>query len=170
MKTRARKFQNRLLPIGGRAFESMELLEFRDIVSGMKRELRCLLRENIRLHLSDTPDAGCAKALRRDIEDLIRHLVLDARDAMPAGGAVCILTGTVALARNMRGRIRRFHPAIMQCSRSAIPATGRMSQALKRWDRKPPSARLELSDSRPAMVSSINSEGTSVSRGTRARR
>jgi hypothetical protein len=52
MKTRARKFQNRLLPIGGRAFESMELLEFRDIVSGMKRELRCLLRENIRLHLT----------------------------------------------------------------------------------------------------------------------
>ena len=28
---------------------------------------------------------------------LIRHLVLDARDAMPAGGALCILTGNVAL-------------------------------------------------------------------------
>jgi len=87
MKTRAREFQNRLLPIGGRACESMEFFELRDIVSAMKRELHCLLREDIRLQLSDTPDAGCrAKARRCDIEDLIRHLVLDARDAMPAGG------------------------------------------------------------------------------------
>jgi two-component system cell cycle sensor histidine kinase/response regulator CckA len=94
----AREFQNRLLPIGGRASESMEFLELRDIVSGLKRELRRLLRENIRLHVTDTPEAGCrAKAFRCDIEDLIRHLVLDAHDAMPAGGTVCILTGTVAL-------------------------------------------------------------------------
>ena len=87
----------------------MEFLELRDIVSGMKRELRCLLRENIRLHVSDTPEAGCrAKALRCDIEDLIRHLVLDARDAMPAGGAVCILTGTVAL----DAEYARTHPEV----------------------------------------------------------
>jgi hypothetical protein len=105
----AREFQNRLLPIGGRASESMEFLELRDIGRGMKRELRCLLRENIRLHVSDTPEAGCrAKAFRCDIEDLIRHLVLDARDAMPAGGAVCILTGTVAL----DAEYARTHPEV----------------------------------------------------------
>jgi two-component system, cell cycle sensor histidine kinase and response regulator CckA len=105
----AREFQNRLLPIGGRASESMEFLELRDIVNRMKRELRCLLRENIRLRLSDTPDAGCrAKALRCDIEDLIRHLVLDARDAMPGGGTVCILTGTVALDADYA----RTHPEV----------------------------------------------------------
>ena len=87
----------------------MEFLELRDIVSGMKRELRCLLRENIRLHVSDTSEAGCrAKALHCDIEDLIRHLVLDARDAMPAGGAVCILTGTVAL----DAEYARTHPEV----------------------------------------------------------
>ena len=91
-------FQNRLLPIGRRPSGMVESLELRDVVSGMKRELHCLLRENIRLELSDTSDAGYrVKALRRDIEDLIRHLVLDARDAMPAGGELCILTSKVAL-------------------------------------------------------------------------
>jgi signal transduction histidine kinase len=105
----ARELQNRLLPIGGRASESTEFLELRDIVNRMKRELRCLLRENIRLHVSDTPEAGCrAKGFRSDIEDLIRHLALDARDAMPAGGAVCILTGTVAL----DAEYARTHPEV----------------------------------------------------------
>jgi hypothetical protein len=78
-------------------------------VCGMKRELRCLLRGNIRLQVSDAPEASCrAKALRCDIEDLIRHLVLDARDAMPAGGAVCIVTGTVALG----AEYARTHPEV----------------------------------------------------------
>jgi signal transduction histidine kinase len=105
----ARELQNRLLPIGGRASESMEFLELCDIVNRMKRELRCLLRENIRLHVSDTSEAGCrAKALRCEIEDLIRHLVLDARDAMPAGGALSILTGTVAL----DAEYARTHPEV----------------------------------------------------------
>jgi signal transduction histidine kinase len=105
----AQELQNRLLPIGGRASEKMEFLELGDIVSGMKRELRCLLRENIRLHVSDISEAGCrAKAFRCDIEDLIRHLVLDARDAMPAGGALSILTGTVAL----DAEYARTHPEV----------------------------------------------------------
>jgi len=64
----------------------------------MKRELRCLLRENIRLRIVAKHAAdGHAKIYRGEIKDLIRHLVLDARDAMPAGGALCILTGNVAL-------------------------------------------------------------------------
>jgi signal transduction histidine kinase len=105
----AREFQNRLLLIGGRASETMEFLDLRDIVRGMKQELRCLLRKNIHLRVSATPNAGCrAKALRRDIEDLIRHLVLDARDATPADGTVCIVTGRVAL----DAEYARTHPEV----------------------------------------------------------
>ena len=104
-----REFQHRLLRIGGRASGTMESLELRDIVSGMKRELRSLLRHNIHLHVSDTSEAGCrAKALHCDIEDLIRHLVLDARDATPADGTVCIVTGRVAL----DAEYARTHPEV----------------------------------------------------------
>ena len=64
----------------------------------MREELDCLLRENIRLHVSDSSDTvSHVKAFRGELEDLIRHLVLDARDAMPTGGELNILTGTLAL-------------------------------------------------------------------------
>jgi hypothetical protein len=161
-----REFQNRLLRIGRRASGTMESLELRDIVSGMKRELDGLLRENISLRVSDTSEAvGGIKAVRCDIEDLIRHLVLDARDAMPAGGELCIITGTVVLDAIMRGHIRRFHPAITPCSPSATRATGQTRKASMRSRAKPSFARVEASDSPPATMSSINSEGISVCRG-----
>jgi hypothetical protein len=105
----ARKFKNRVLSIGGCAPETMELVDIRDIVNGMRSELRCLLRENIRLNVSDTSDTiGRVTAFRGDIEDLIRHLVLDARDTMPSGGELSILTGTVALDADYA----RTHPEV----------------------------------------------------------
>ena len=104
-----RESQNRLLSICGRGSETMEWLELREVVSGMKQELQCLLRGNIRLKVSDTSDAGYRlRALRCDIEDLIRHLVLDARDAMPGGGELRVFTGKVAL----DAKYARTHPEV----------------------------------------------------------
>jgi hypothetical protein len=48
------------------------------------------------------------RGFRSDIEDLIRHLVLDARDAMPAGGELSVLTGTVSLDADYA----RTHPEV----------------------------------------------------------
>ena len=98
MNTRYSELRNQSLSMGRRISERREFLDFPEIVRGMKRELRCLLRENIRLRIVAKHAAdGHAKIYRGEIKDLIRHLVLDARDAMPAGGALCILTGNVAL-------------------------------------------------------------------------
>jgi hypothetical protein len=98
MNTRSSEFRNQSRSIGRRIPERREFLDFPEIVRGMKRELRCLLRENIHLRIVAKRAAdGHAKIYRGEIKDLIRHLVLDARDAMPAGGALCILTGNVAL-------------------------------------------------------------------------
>jgi signal transduction histidine kinase len=105
----ARKYQNRILSIGGRESGTMEPLNLCGVVRGMRRELCCLLRENICLHVSDTShNVGRVRAFRDDIEDLIRHLVLDARDAMPAGGELSILSGTVDLDADYA----RTHPEI----------------------------------------------------------
>jgi hypothetical protein len=98
MNTRSSEFRNQSRSIGRRIPERREFLDFPEIVRGMKRELRCPLRENIHLRIVAKRAAdGHAKIYRGEIKDLIRHLVLDARDAMPAGGALCILTGNVAL-------------------------------------------------------------------------
>lgn len=132
-----REFQNRLLRIGKRASGPPELLELRELVSGLKWELRRLLRENIRLQVSDASDAGGrVKVLRCDIEDLIRHLVLDARDAMPAGGELCILTCKLAL----DAEYVRAHPEVPPGNYAmlAIRDTGDGSNAegLKSFNRK----------------------------------
>jgi hypothetical protein len=98
MNTGPSEFRDQSLWIGRRISERREFLDFPEILRGMKRELRCLLRENIRLRIVARQAAGGrAKIYRGEITDLIRHLVLDARDAMPAGGALYILTGNVAL-------------------------------------------------------------------------
>jgi two-component system cell cycle sensor histidine kinase/response regulator CckA len=104
-----RGFQNRLLQIGRRTSEPVEFFELREIVRGLKRELRCLLRQNIRLNVCHASDSGgCVKAPRCEIVDVIRHMVLDARDAMPTGGTLRILTDTVAL----DAEYARTHPEV----------------------------------------------------------
>ena len=109
MNTRPAEFRNQSLSIDRRISERREFLDFPEIVRGMKRELRCLLRGNIRLRIVARHVAGGrAKIYRGEIKDLIRHLVLDARDAMPKGGALCILTGNVAL----NAEYARTHPEV----------------------------------------------------------
>ena len=148
----------------------MESLELRDIVSGMKRELHGLLRENIRLRVSDTSEAvGDIKAVRCDIEDLIRHLVLDARDAMPAGGELCIITGTIVLDADYA----RTHPEVPPGDYAMLTirdtGEGQTRKASMRSRAKPSSARVEVSDSPPATMSLINSEGISACHASRTR-
>jgi signal transduction histidine kinase len=109
MNTRSSEFRKQSRSIGRQIPERREFLDFPEIVRGMKRELRCLLRENIRLRIVAKHAAdGRANIYRGEIKDLIRHLVLDARDAMPAGGALYILTGNVALG----AEYARMHPEV----------------------------------------------------------
>jgi hypothetical protein len=127
MNTRYSEFRNQSLSMG-RISERREFLDFPEIVRGMKRELRCLLRENIRLRIVARHAAGGrAKTYRGEIRDLIGHLVLDARDAMPAGGALYILTGYVALDAGYA----RTHPEISPGDNAmlTIRDTGKRSNA-----------------------------------------
>ena len=61
----------------------------------MAVELRCLLGPTIELATGVLPAGGGARVRthREEIVDLLRHLALDAHDAMLAGGAVTIRTG-----------------------------------------------------------------------------
>jgi hypothetical protein len=70
-------------------------LDLSDVVSELDTELRCLLGPAIHLATGGLPSGGAAvvRARRDEIVDLLRHLALDAHDAMPAGGTVTIRTG-----------------------------------------------------------------------------
>ena len=71
-----------------------EQVDLSEVVGGMKAELRCLLGPKIHLATGRLPAGGPApvRARQDEIVDLLRHLALDAHDAMPAG-TVTIRTG-----------------------------------------------------------------------------
>ena len=72
-----------------------ERVDLSAVVGEMEAELRCLLGPKIHLATGRLPAGGAApvQARHEQIEDLLRHLALDAHDAMPAGGTVTIRTG-----------------------------------------------------------------------------
>lgn len=72
-----------------------ELVDLSDLVGEMSAELSCLLGPSIQLATGSLTADGPAlvRARRDEIVDLLRHLALDAHDAMVGGGTVTIRTG-----------------------------------------------------------------------------
>jgi PAS domain S-box-containing protein len=82
------------------AFSRRQLLEPRVIdlnavVAGLEKMLHRLIREDIELTARLSPDIGRVKADPGQIEQVIMNLVVNARDAMPDGGKICIETANV---------------------------------------------------------------------------
>ena len=65
------------------------------ILRAMGSELRCLLGPKIHFAMGRLSVRGAAfvRADQRQIVDLLRHVMIDAHDAMPDGGAVTIRAG-----------------------------------------------------------------------------
>lgn len=72
-----------------------EVVDLARVVGEMDAELRCLLGPTIQFATGSLRADGPAlvRAEYREIVDLLRHLALDAHDAMQGGGAVTIRTG-----------------------------------------------------------------------------
>ncbi len=82
-------------------------IELPDVLSDMSHLLNRLVGEKIRLRLAHAPDLGAIRADRRQLEQVIMNLVVNARDAMADGGVIRITTEAVTLAEEMvRDRAR----------------------------------------------------------------
>jgi hypothetical protein len=86
------------LPAGGRVLMigrvpkiNLVVLDLGRLVGGMRGELRRLLGRDIRFDVSLLSAGRClVSASRHQMRELVLHLVLDARDAMPDGGSLSI--------------------------------------------------------------------------------
>ncbi|WOI57248.1 ATP-binding protein [Palleronia sp. LCG004] len=75
-----------------------EMLDLRDILADLTHLLNRLVGERVRLSFDHDADLKMVRADRRQLEQVIVNLVVNARDAMPDGGDVRVVTRTTTLA------------------------------------------------------------------------
>ncbi|HEX4085821.1 MAG TPA: ATP-binding protein, partial [Chthoniobacteraceae bacterium] len=70
-----------------------------ELIMSIDPMLRRLIGENVRLQTVPEPDLDLVEADPCQIEQVVMNLVINARDAMPGGGAIAIATGVTTLAQ-----------------------------------------------------------------------
>jgi signal transduction histidine kinase/CheY-like chemotaxis protein len=95
---RAATLVGQLLAFSRKQTMQPKVLALGDVVGELAQMLRRLLREGIDLKLENQPDLWPVHADEAQISNAIINLVVNARDAMPGGGAVAIRTANQTFA------------------------------------------------------------------------
>jgi len=73
----------------------MKILNLNEVIVNMEKMLKRSVREDIKLANSLAPDLGMVKADIGQLEQILINLVVNARDALPAGGKITLETSNV---------------------------------------------------------------------------
>jgi signal transduction histidine kinase len=86
------------------------VVSLRHVIAGMNAVMEPLIGEDIELitHFAAKPD--CIRADPSQLQQVILNLVMNARDAMPAGGRIRIETSSQAVTDRSSGRHHGIHP------------------------------------------------------------
>jgi PAS domain S-box-containing protein len=91
---RASALVRQLLAFSRKQVLQPEFLDLNTVVSDLKDLIRSLLSENIELEVALDEQAVTIEADRSQIEQVVINLAINARDAMPQGGRLTLLTAT----------------------------------------------------------------------------
>jgi two-component system cell cycle sensor histidine kinase/response regulator CckA len=94
---RATTLTRQLLAFSRKQLLELKIIDVNAIVEDMERLLRPLIGEDIELSTSLAAAVGCTRADAGQLEQVIMNLVVNAKDAMPSGGKICIRTASVML-------------------------------------------------------------------------
>jgi two-component system cell cycle sensor histidine kinase/response regulator CckA len=100
---RAASLTRQLLAFGRRQMMTREVLCLAEVVAKMQDMLSRLIGEDIELTMALSDGQGSVLADRGQLEQVIMNLALNARDAMPTGGALTIETRDVELDETFAG-------------------------------------------------------------------
>ena len=91
---RAAALVGQLLAFSRKQTLQPEVVDLRDSLSDLTHLLNRLVGEKVQLHLTHDPDLPPVLADKRQLEQVMMNLVVNARDAMPDGGTIHIETET----------------------------------------------------------------------------
>lgn len=94
---RAASLVGQLLAFSRKQTLQPRVIDLRDTLSHLTHLLNRLVGEKVRLSLGHAEDLPPIRADKRQLEQVIMNLVVNARDAMPGGGEIRIRTGAAAL-------------------------------------------------------------------------
>ncbi|MBI4576249.1 MAG: response regulator [Planctomycetes bacterium] len=98
---RGRSLSRRLQAVSGQQPARPEVLDPAGLVVEMEPLLRRLVPEGVRLRLRRNGDGATVRADRSHLEQVVVHLVLNARDAVAEGGEIAVGTTGLRLGRPM---------------------------------------------------------------------
>ena len=107
---RAAALVGQLLAFSRKQTLKPERLDLQDVLSDLAHLLNRLVGERVMLQVTHAPDLGPIRADRRQLEQVLMNLVVNARDAMTNGGTIRIDTEAITLRDDMR-RDRALVPA-----------------------------------------------------------
>ena len=90
---RGRDLIAQLLAFGRRQFLEMQVVDVNHVIAGLEGMLRRIIGEDIELQVDLDGGGGYVEADISQVEQILMNLAVNARDAMPAGGALRIETG-----------------------------------------------------------------------------
>jgi two-component system cell cycle sensor histidine kinase/response regulator CckA len=107
---RAASLVGQLLAFSRKQNLQPEIVDLRDTLSDLTHLLNRLVGEKVTLTLNHDPDLSPIKADKRQLEQVLMNLVVNARDAMPDGGAIQVVTENLVLEEEIE-RDRAIVPA-----------------------------------------------------------
>jgi len=98
---RAASLVGQLLAFSRKQNLQPEIVDLRDTLSDLTHLLNRLVGEKVVLSLSHAQDLECIRADKRQLEQVMMNLVVNARDAMPNGGEIQVVTQNLTVDEQM---------------------------------------------------------------------